>query len=485
MQTAEKAFLPILEKLNDYTSDYILVILLLGCGIYFTIRTRFVQVRCFGQCLRTLGSEGKKRGDGYSHGISALQALMLSVGAQIGTGNIIGCSGAILTGGPGSIFWIWVIAFFGMATAYGETTLAMHTRVPGDAGEYRGGPVYYIRYAFRGRFGKILAAVYAVALILAIGFIGCMVQANSIDETMGAAFQIPSWIIGVVLVVLCGIAFMQRVSGLAKIVSRIIPIMGLVFILSSLIILIARIRYVPEAFGMIFRYAFEPQAIIGGGFWFAIKTVIGQGAKRGLFSNEAGLGTTPHAHAQANAKSPHHQGLMAMVSLFIDTFVILTLTGLVIVTTMYAGGGLLAGGAVPEGLSKTNLAQAAFATVYGPAAGSILIAVSLLCFSFSNIITWNMYGKLNVDYLTGGKRRKLWITIFIVIALCFIMTGALVSNNIAWEINDLANNVMVFPNVIALIALGGLVVRYASDGERAWKEEKKMLKQAKQKKAAK
>lgn len=479
MQWLENTLLPTLDRLNGYTSDYVLVILLLGCGVYFSIRTRFVQVRCFRQSIRTLGSEIKNSGSGYSHGVSSIQALLLSVGAQLGTGNIVGCSGAILTGGPGSIFWIWVIAFFGMATAYAETTLAIHTREPGDTGEFRGGPVYYIRCAFRGRFGRILAAVYAVALIISVGFIGCMVQANSVDEAMGFALEIPSWVIGALLVVLCGFAFMQRVSGLARIVGKVVPIMGFVYIVSALIILIARIRYIPEAFGLIFRYAFQPQAIIGGGFWYAIKTVIGQGAKRGLFSNEAGLGTQPHAHAQANAKSPHHQGLMAMVSLFIDTFVVLTLTGLVVVTTMYAGGGVLAGGVVPEGLGKTNLAQAAFSTVFGSTVGPILVALSLMCFAFSNMITWNMYGKLNVDYLTGGRKRKLWMTLFIVLALVFVMTGALVSNNLAWTFNDLANNIMVFPNVLALVALGGLVISYAREGERGWAEEKKALKRRK------
>ena len=282
---------------------------------------------------------GKK----HDSGMSSFQALATAIAAQVGTGNIVGASGAILTGGPGAIFWMWVIAFLGMATIYAEATLAQETRTVDKDGNVLGGPVYYITTAFKGGFGKFLAGFFAVAIILALGFFGCMVQSNSIGETFSNAFGVPTWIIGVVLVAICGFIFLGGVQRLASVTEKIVPIMAAVFLAGGLIVLIARIKYVPATFGMIFRYAFAPQAIIGGGFGAALKIALSQGAKRGLFSNEAGMGSTPHAHAQANVKNPHQQGVVAMIGVFIDTFVVLTLNALVIISTLYTEGGPLHG----------------------------------------------------------------------------------------------------------------------------------------------
>ena len=452
--------LPIVQTINAYLSDYILVVLLLGCGLYFSIRTKFVQVRCFGEGMKNVFGKLSLKGGKQGGGMSSFQALATAIAAQVGTGNIVGASGAILVGGPGAIFWMWIIAFLGMATIYAEAVLAQKTRVVKENGEVHGGPVYYIRTAFKGTFGKILAGFFAIAIILALGFFGCMVQSNSIGSTMETAFGIPSWIAGIALVVIAGFIFLGGMDRLASVTEKLVPVMATFYLLGGLIIFFANITKVPEAFGMIFRYAFEPQAIIGGAFGVAIKKAISQGAKRGLFSNEAGMGSTPHAHAQANVKDPHEQGTVAMIGVFIDTFVVLTITALTVVITLYTKGGILADGTIPEAINKTNLAQTAFGTLLGEAGGNIFIAIALFFFAFSTVLGWNMFGKINVAYLFGknAKSEKIASTVYTVISLIFIFLGTLASNDLVWDLSDMFNQLMVIPNVIGLIACGGLVV---------------------------
>ena len=452
--------LPIVQTINAYLSDYILVVLLLGCGLYFSIRTKFVQVRCFGEGMKNVFGKLSLKGGKQGGGMSSFQALATAIAAQVGTGNIVGASGAILVGGPGAIFWMWIIAFLGMATIYAEAVLAQKTRIVKENGEVHGGPVYYIRTAFKGTLGKILAGFFAIAIILALGFFGCMVQSNSIGSTMETAFGIPSWIAGIALVVIAGFIFLGGMDRLASVTEKLVPVMATFYLLGGLIIFFANITKVPEAFGMIFRYAFEPQAIIGGAFGVAIKKAISQGAKRGLFSNEAGMGSTPHAHAQANVKDPHEQGTVAMIGVFIDTFVVLTITALTVVITLYTKGGILADGTIPEAINKTNLAQTAFGTLLGEAGGNIFIAIALFFFAFSTVLGWNMFGKINVAYLFGknAKSEKIATTVYNVISLAFIFLGTLASNDLVWELSDMFNQLMVIPNVIGLIACGGLVV---------------------------
>ena len=452
--------LPIVQTINAYLSDYVLVVLLLGCGLYFSIRTKFVQVRCFGEGMKNVFGKLSLKGGKQGGGMSSFQALATAIAAQVGTGNIVGASGAILVGGPGAIFWMWIIAFLGMATIYAEAVLAQKTRIVKENGEVHGGPVYYIRTAFKGTLGKILAGFFAIAIILALGFFGCMVQSNSIGSTMETAFGIPSWIAGIALVVIAGFIFLGGMDRLASVTEKLVPVMATFYLLGGLIIFFANITKVPEAFGMIFRYAFEPQAIIGGAFGVAIKKAISQGAKRGLFSNEAGMGSTPHAHAQANVKDPHEQGTVAMIGVFIDTFVVLTITALTVVITLYTKGGILADGTIPEAINKTNLAQTAFGTLLGEAGGNIFIAIALFFFAFSTVLGWNMFGKINVAYLFGknAKSEKIATTVYNVISLAFIFLGTLASNDLVWELSDMFNQLMVIPNVIGLIACGGLVV---------------------------
>ena len=457
MESLDAVLYPIVANINTYLSNYILVFLLLGVGLWYTVKTRFVQVRCFGEGMKKVFGNLTLRGGKQEHGMSSFQALATAIAAQVGTGNIVGASGAILTGGPGAIFWMWVIAFFGMATIYAEATLAILTREKDPDGSYRGGPVYYITTAFKGGFGKFLAGFFAVAIILALGFMGCMVQSNSIGSTIQTAFGIPAWIVGIVLVVVCGFIFLGNVQRLASVTEKVVPIMAAIFLLGGLAILIARIKYIPATFGMIFKYAFEPQAIVGGTFGFAIKQAVSQGAKRGLFSNEAGMGSTPHAHAQANVTDPHDQGVVAMIGVFIDTFVVLTLNALVIISTLYTADGPLAAGYmgdVTEVIGKTNLAQTAFGTVFGTNLGAMFVAICLFFFAFSTILGWNLFGKINVVYLFGKKA----VPVYSVIALIFVFLGTVTSSDLVWEMTDMFNNLMVIPNVIALFALTGMVV---------------------------
>ena len=254
------------------------------------------------------------------------------------------------------------------------------------------------------------------------------------------------------------------VQRLASVTEKIVPVMAAIFLLGGLIVLIFRIQYLPATIGMIFKYAFEPQAIVGGSFGYAIKQAISQGAKRGLFSNEAGMGSTPHAHAQANVKDPHEQGVVAMIGVFIDTFVVLTLNALVIICTLYTADGPLANGYVGDVtsvLSKTNLAQTAFGSVMGASLGAKFVAICLFFFAFSTVLSWNLFGKINAIWLFGKKNPKACTVIYTLIALVFILMGTMMSNDLVWELTDMFNNLMVIPNVIALFALSKMVVSSA------------------------
>ena len=467
----------VVDFLNNYLSGYILVFLLVAIGLYYSIKTKFVQIRCFGEGLRTVFSRNKGK---CGAGLSSFQALTTAIAAQVGTGNIVGACGAILIGGPGAIFWMWVIAFFGMATNYAEAVLAQKTREVGPDGEVHGGPVYYIKKAFGGKFGRALAAFFAVAIIIACGFIGAMVQSNSIATNVagvfasfGADISGKTWIIGAVVAALAGVIFIGGIKRIAAVTEKLVPIMAVLYLAGGLLVLAVNITSVPAAFGMIFKYAFVPQAILGGGFGAAIVKAIQKGAQRGLFSNEAGMGSTPHAHAQASVETPHEQGVAAMIGVFIDTFVVLTMTALVVLSTVYSQDGALAGlvGTDSEpfadlaaklGYTDGNMVQRAFqitftgilgSEVLGNTIGSIFVAVCLFFFAFSTIISWNFFGEINFKYLFGKKA-----TIFYsVIAIIFAFLGSIFENALVWGLSDLFNNLMVIPNVMALFALGGMV----------------------------
>lgn len=475
--------LTIVQTINGYLTDYVLIFLLVATGLFFTIKTKFVQVRCFGEGMRKVFGNIKLRGGKSEGGMSSFQALATAVAAQVGTGNIVGASGAILTGGPGAIFWMWIIAFFGMATIYAEATLAQKTRVVKEDGSVLGGPVYYIKTAFTGKFGKFLAVFFAVAAVLALGFMGSMVQSNSIagaiekvvdPDKANILFSIGSYdvtltavIVGAIIALVAAFIFIGGVQRIAAVTEKLVPLMAVLFLAGGVMVLAFNYRYILPTFGMIFKYAFTPQAMIGGGIGAALKIAISQGAKRGLFSNEAGMGSTPHAHAQANVERPHDQGVVAMIGVFIDTFVVLTMTALVVISTLYNGDGALSGlmgDAYTTALNNGVVTKAtAMQTAYTHALpeffgsfGDVFVAICLLFFAFSTIIGWNFFGKVNMQYLCG-KKEKAGVVIYSVIAIAFIFLGSILQNDLVWELTDFFNYLMVLPNVIALIALAKMV----------------------------
>lgn len=457
----EAALLSIVQTINSYMSNYVLVILLIGTGLFFTIRTRFVQVRCFGEGLKKVFGNFSLNGGKHKSGMSSFQALATAIAAQVGTGNIVGACGAILVGGPGAIFWMWVIAFLGMATNYAEAVLAQKTRRIEADGTVHGGPVYYIKTAFKGKFGTFLAGFFAVAIVLALGIMGCMVQSNSIASTCNTAFGIPTWVMGLIIVVAGGFIFLGGISRIASVTEKMVPIMAIIYLIGGIGVLVVNASEVPAAFALIFECAFNPQASVGG-VTFGLIAALSQGAKRGLFSNEAGMGSTPHAHAMANVKNPHEQGVVAIIAVFVDTFIVVTITALACIVTLYVGDGLLAQG-LYEGVDKTNMAQIAFGSLFGTAGGNMFVAICLLFFAFSTIISWNLFAKINIEYLFGKKA----VPVFSCVALVFIFIGALLANDLVWELADMFNQLMVLPNAIALIALGGAVSMCAkSHGEK-------------------
>lgn len=474
----QEAILSVVQTINSYLADYILIILLVGTGLLFTVRTRFVQVRCFGEGMKKVFGNLSLRGGKNKSGLSSFQALATAIAAQVGTGNIVGASGAILIGGPGAIFWMWIIAFLGMSTIYAEAVLAQKTRIVDEDGTVHGGPVYYIKTAFKGKFGKFLAGFFAVAITLALGFMGSMVQSNSIAEACHTAFPvIPAWAVGLAVAAVSVFIFIGGIQRIASVTEKLVPIMAVLFLAGSLVVLGFRYQYIPETFGMIFKYAFTPNALIGGGIGAAIKIAISQGAKRGLFSNEAGMGSTPHAHAMANVEKPHDQGVVAIIGVFIDTFIVLTMTALVVISSLYTGNGILAGlngkaylaATTGDGalVSKTDAMQQAFNSAlpefFGDF-GNIFVAICLLFFAFSTIIGWNFFGKLNVQYLFK-KHAKVATIIYSVISIAFIFLGSLLKNDLVWELTDFFNYLMVIPNVIALVALSGVVAKTAKNAK--------------------
>lgn len=480
IQKIQDALLPIVQTTNGYLADYILIILLIGTGLWFTFNTKFIQVRCFGEGMKKVFGNIKLFGNKNESGLSSFQALATAIAAQVGTGNIVGASGAILIGGPGAIFWMWIIAFLGMATIYAEAVLAQTTRVKTPDGEIHGGPVYYIKKAFPNGFGTFLAVFFSIAITLALGFMGSMVQSNSIAESCNSAFGIPGWLVGAILAVVCAVIFIGGIQRIASVAEKIVPVMAILFLLGGFLVLVCNLGGLVEAIKMIFVYAFTPNALIGGGIGYAIKTAISQGAKRGLFSNEAGMGSTPHAHAMANVEKPHDQGCVAMVGVFIDTFVVLTITALVVITMLYTGNGPLAGAdgsnyaqlLADSGITKATAMQFACSNGFPGVLsnlGSGFVAICLLFFAFTTIISWNFFGKINVMYLF--KNNKVASIVYSVIAVAFIFLGSLLSNDLVWELTDFFNYLMVIPNVLALIALTK-IVKACALGKKEKAEEK-------------
>ncbi len=437
----------IVNTVRDFLWDYALMYLLVATGLYFTIRLGFVQVRKFGAGIKAMFGGFSLHGKSKEDGLSSFQALTTAIAAQVGTGNIAGAATAIASGGPGAIFWMWLSAFFGMSTIYAEAVLAQHTRVKQD-GTYIGGPAYYIRAIFTGKFGKFLAGFFSIALILALGFMGNMVQSNSIGDAFYNAFHIPPMAMGVIVAVIAGFIFIGGIKRIARFTEKIVPIMAIFYIVGCLVILFMNPSGVVKAFHDIFVMAFAPQSIAGGALGITIKEAMRFGIARGLFSNEAGMGSTPHAHATAIVKHPTDQGIIAMMGVFIDTFIILTLTALVILST----------GALDSGLTGSGLAQYAFNTAFGDF-GNAFIAICMLFFAFTTIIGWYFFGEVNVKALFGKKATK----VYAVLVIIFVVIGSTLKVDLVWTMADMFNGLMVLPNLIALLAGSGIVIRLARD----------------------
>ena len=435
--------------LNMILWDYSLLFLLLGTGVFFTFRLNFIQVRKFKAGMKALFGSVSLRGGREGKGLSSFQALATAIAAQVGTGNIAGAATAIAAGGPGAIFWMWVSAFFGMATIYSEAVMAQHTRVENN-GVYQGGPIYYIRYAFKGRFGTFLRAFFSVAIILALGFMGNMVQSNSISAAFETAFGTSKLLIGALCATIAGFIFIGGIKRIASFTEKVVPLMAALYVAGCAVILLMRPAALLDSFRQIFVGAFSPASVMGGALGVTVQKAMRYGVARGLFSNEAGMGSTPHAHAAADVKHPTDQGLLAMMGVFIDTFVILTMTALVIIST----------GALSTGLSGTALAQSAFFTGFGRF-GNAFIALCMLFFAFTTIVSWYYFGEVNVRSLLGSRAVKPYA---VLVVLCIII-GSVLKVDLVWNMSDMFNGLMVLPNLIALLACTGTVVSLTRESE--------------------
>ena len=436
-------------KVNDVLTGSVLIIALVGIGLLFTFKLGFIQIRGFKDGWnRTFGGLFSKKGNAGKDGMSSFQALATAIAAQVGTGNIAGAATAIAVGGPGAIFWMWISAFLGMSTIFAEAVMAQKFKQVSDDGTVTGGPVYYIRGAFKGTFGKVLAAIFAVLIIFALGFMGNAVQSNSIAASWNTAFGIPKIAMGIFVAVVSLFVFTGGMKRIAKVTELIVPIMAAFYIVGSLIVIFANVTAIPAAFHDIIVGAFKPAAVAGGAMGATLKLAVQKGVARGLFSNEAGMGSTPHAHAVAKVKHPVEQGFVAMIGVFIDTFVILNLTALVIITT----------GSRTTGLTGAQLSQYAFSTLYGKF-GEIFIAICMFFFAFSTIIGWYFFGEANIRYLFGAKAVKIYS---IIVCIC-VALGSLQEVELVWNMADCFNSMMVIPNAIALVALSGLVKKTHDD----------------------
>lgn len=447
----------VVVALQGVLSGKILVVLLVGTGIWFTIRLGGVQFREFGHAFKAVFGNIKLNGEkAGKDGMSSFQSLATAIAAQVGTGNLAGAATAMVMGGPGAIFWMWVSAIFGMATIFVEASLAQKYKTVDDSGEVTGGPVYYIRAAYKGTFGKVLAAIFAVLITLALGFFGNMVQANSIADAFKGAFGINPVIVGVVVAILSAFIFLGGVGRIASVTEKVVPIMAAFYILGALVLIIMNAGMIPEAFRQIFVGAFNPEAALGGFAGVAVSKAIQFGVARGLFSNEAGMGSTPHAHAVAKVKHPCDQGMVAMMGVFIDTLIILNLTAFSVLCT-----GQLTEYNQP--LSAAALTQVAFNSGFG-SFGSIFIAICMFFFAFSTIIGWYFFGEKNVRYLFGSKAVKPYA----VLVTIFIVIGSALKVELVWNLSDLFNSLMVIPNVLGLWALSGVAKELYAD----WKSQK-------------
>ncbi|WP_421220659.1 alanine/glycine:cation symporter family protein [Aeromonas enteropelogenes] len=454
-----QSFEIIIDTLNVFLWDYFLVIVLCGVGIYYTVRLRCIQVLRFKQgillLLRGISLSGEKAGKA---GMSSFQAIATAVAGQVGTGNLAGPATAIIAGGPGAIFWMWISSLLGMSTIYAEAILAQKYKSTDSNGQVVGGPAYYIE---QGLKKKWLAVIFAILNILALGLVGNMVQSNSIANAFHNSFGVSTWVVGICIAILVSLVVVGGLHYIAALNEKLIPIMASLYITGAIITLIVNYQYVSQAFYLIFVAAFSPQAAFGGAIGISIQQAARFGIARGLFSNEAGMGSTPHAHAVAKVKNPEDQGLIAMMGVF-TVCLIVTLTGLVIITTGLSSLN-------KEGLPLSELlsfigekgtgitvTQNAYEQTFGYW-GNIFISISLLFFAFSTIIGWYYYAETNVRYLCSSVR---WLRCLKILVILCVFGASLFNVDLVWNMADAFNGLMVIPNIIALLILSPIVIEY-------------------------
>ena len=446
------------SKVSNVVWNGLLLYLLVGTGIVFTIRTRFVQVRKFGAGWKHLfghfSLNGEKAG---KDGMSPFQALTTAIAAQVGTGNIAGAATALYSGGPGAIFWMWLSAFFGMSTIYGEAVLAQKYKTTDDKGHVTGGPIYYIRARFTGKFGKFLAGFFSVAIIFALGFTGNMVQANSISVAFNTAFGAPMIVVGIICAIIAAFIFLGGVGRIAAVTEKVVPIMALFYMGGAVVVLWVHRAALPQAFAQICSMAFDMRAGTGGALGYGMTQAIRAGVWRGVFSNEAGLGSSVMVHAAADAKEPCEQGMWAVFEVFFDTIVMCSVTAFVILTSgvydvsRYA----LASGTplLSQLTTGAQLTAEAFSTVFGRFGGGF-VAVSLALFAFSTLLGWSYYGQRAAAYLMGERVIPVYKAAFLLAAVA----GCMMRLEPVWALSDTFNGLMALPNLAGVLALRRQVI---------------------------
>lgn len=440
----------LLDTIDSFLWGPVTIVMLLGTGIFMTLLVSAVQIRKFPYAWRLIS--GKYDNPDDAGEITHFQALSAALSATIGTGNIAGVGTAIAVGGPGAIFWMWVTAFFGMALKYGECLLSLKYRVIHEDGSISAGPMYYLE---RGLGQKWLAILFALFASIASFGIGNMVQANSVAEPVQTYFGIPKLMTGLVIGLLVFAVIIGGIKRIGHVAAKLVPFMAAFYILGALAVIVTNMGAVPAAFATIIHDAFNGTAATGGFTGAIIAQTIKMGVARGLFSNEAGLGSAPIAHGAAQTKEPVREGLVAMLGPFIDTIVICTMTGLVIVLS----------GAYTSGLTGADLTAKAF-NIGMPVKGGYVVALGIIVFAFSTAISWSYYGDRSVEYLFGPKV----IAPYRIIYCILLPVGATVELNTVWTISDIFNALMAWPNLIGLILLSGVILRstreYFGDPER-------------------
>jgi len=435
----QQTILNILSGLNGFVWGFPLIILLLGTGIYLTILLRGIQFRALVPALYL--ALVKRKDDGNPKGdISQFQSLMTALSATVGVGNIAGVATAIAVGGPGALFWMWVTGLLGMATKYSEAVLAVKYREVDKSGTMSGGPMYYIS---RGLGLNWLGLLFAVFASIAAFGVGNMVQSNSVADALDEAFGIPFWITGSVLCVATGLVIVGGIKSIAKATSAIVPIMILLYLFGAILTLIVFWKNIPNAFHLIFHHAFSPTAAAGGFLGATISQTVRMGVARGIFSNESGLGSSPIAAAAAKTNNPVGQGLVSMTQTFIDTIVVCTFTGLVLLSS-----GVWSDGDTGAGLSATAFESAV------PLFGAKIVAVSLAFFAYSTLLGWSYYGEKAIQYIFNDKAIMPYRVLFTAV----VFVGAIVKLDLVWTFADVTNGLMAFSNLVGLLGLSGVVV---------------------------